>query len=430
MGTPRSESGKYWKEQYETYAKASEKQMKQLVAKHQVAKNYAKKKDDEAMEAATRLAEERKRHRNRERELEQQNKDYQERLRQALAEKTAASVEISALKSRIAALEKSASSEVQNSKMSFQIYEDLNKDSSHLRLEQDNPFESRPRVALEPASIILGNAIQSSQKLPDKENSPPKRRHTRRQTISGSPSRPHPSQSHSTIEASELANQPYRPQASLHPTQPSQTHDLPPKSPLSIRRQQASKENLPPKSPIAPILSSPLPLPSPDPWMADVNESPAPAFSRLDFPISSGTGYSRPSKPMASRHRAAKSVVRAPNTNTGHENNRKTDADAAKSEAVRSEVVRSEVLKSSSQDAQTEESRAISHVITENTAPTPTPRPTKIESKIEQHKSVISHQTSSASASNVEKSASEKAEDRKEKAKRRLAERQQRRLAA
>lgn len=320
LGAPRSDSGKYWKEQYETYAERSEKQMKQLVAKQQMAKNYAKKKDGEAIEAATRLAEERKRFRNRERELEQQNKDYQERLRQAMAENCAASVEITALKNRIAALEKSLtapSSDFQNSRMTFQIFEDSNKDSSHLVSLQEK--KDRSHMTMEPRSMISSKYVQSSSLLPDnKENSPPKARHARRQTISESTSRP--TRSHSTPRPTTSHSTTSRPAVeSLNASRPSAvtmkaalaslSSDVPLKSPSNARRPEPAKENFPPKSP-AKLLSSPLPQPSPDPWM-NANDSPAPAMDRMAMPISSGPSYTRPVKTLQARHRTSRSVAQA-----------------------------------------------------------------------------------------------------------------------
>lgn len=291
--------------------------MKQLVAKQHVAKNYAKKKDGEAMEAATRLAEERKRFRNRERELEQQNKEYQERSRKAMAEKFAAGVEITALKNRIAVLEKSlavSSSEVQSSKMSFQIYEDSNKGPSNLLAGQGKPSEGRSRTTLEPPSIILGNSVRSSRILPEeKENSPPKPRHTRRQTLPDTSSRLAISHSITPSFAAEpkdtsktLARSTAAIEASSNSILAPRRSELALKSPLSARR---SEPSIQPKSPkVAP--SSPLPQPSPDPWM-DMNDSPAPPMDRLALPISSGPSYSKPAKTSHNRNRASMSVSHA-----------------------------------------------------------------------------------------------------------------------
>lgn len=98
---PRSESGRYWKEQYLTYASRSEREVKRLIKKHHLAKSYAKKRDAEATELAAKLEEERTRHKSREKALETQLKEYQERLRQSLAVNLASTAEIAALKRRL-----------------------------------------------------------------------------------------------------------------------------------------------------------------------------------------------------------------------------------------------------------------------------------------------------------------------------------------
>lgn len=320
LGAPRSESGKYWKEQYEAYAEKSQKEMKKLVAKQQLAKNYAKKKDAEAIEAVTRLGEERKRFRNRERQLEQQNKDFQERLRQAMAEKTAASVEIAALKSRIATLEKGSATEEKaveprDSKMSFQIFEDLGKDTAVSRPDQEKPNKARSTEHTVAPSIILGKAVRPSGfDLENKENpSPTKRlRHTRRQTL--------PDASLRDINGGFAATSDEK---SIFVPQHS---ELPPKSPLSVRRAQLNNENLPPKSPKMHIPSSPLPMPSPDPW-ANIDNSPAPPMNSLSFPISTGPSISRPSRAIVPRHRASKT-----NLSTSRTEVRKFERHTAKSE--------------------------------------------------------------------------------------------------
>ena len=78
---PRSESGRYWKEQYLLYSNKSEEEVKKLIAKTKLAKDYAKKMDDEASELRQRLETERKRHTSREKALEKQIKDLREQLR-------------------------------------------------------------------------------------------------------------------------------------------------------------------------------------------------------------------------------------------------------------------------------------------------------------------------------------------------------------
>lgn len=318
LGAPRSESGKYWKGQYENYAERSEREMKKLVAKQQLAKNYAKKKDGEMTELATRLEQERKRFRQRERELEQQNKDFQERLRQAMGEKMAAGVEIAALKSRIEALERSIvapSSEVQNNKTSFQIFEDTSKDGTGLHPD--------PQKGIEESSILL----PTSSPFPGKENSPPKPRHIRRQTLSDMPPRPSPLRTTTSTVDTEVNQPPVilakSPRAFAGAAEVPVKSNLasfkseqPSKSQLSIREFDMSKENVLPKSPAAILPSSPLPQPSPDPWV-NLHESSIPQIDKMAMPIASGTSYSRPTRPaQSSRHRVSKSVSQFTKTDT------------------------------------------------------------------------------------------------------------------
>ncbi|KAF2731238.1 hypothetical protein EJ04DRAFT_514742 [Polyplosphaeria fusca] len=374
MGAPRSESGKFWKGKFELYAENSEKEMKKLVAKQQLAKSFAKQKDGEMtelttrlndeckrarhrereleqqnkelQERTTRLNEECKRARHRERELEQQNKEFQERLRAAMAENTSASVEITALKNRIDLLEKSLvpSSETQGNKMSFQIYED-SKDSAQLQAERQKTHDISGRETDEPTSIILGKSPRAS--AVGKENSPPKPRHARRQTLpdtslrlldtSSRPATSHAAASTITAAASQLLEAEIKSaQASILPFEPlvkpgrmPRTGPLPNKSPLVRRQPESSKENaIPPKSP-RDFASSPLPQPSPapDPWMQDFDESSLAQIDKMALPISSGqssgTAYSRPIRASqatrAASQRATKSRVSAPRVDSSNQ---------------------------------------------------------------------------------------------------------------
>ena len=111
---PRSESGRYWKAQYTEYAEKSERHVKKLVAKQQLAKNYAKKKDEEARNLATTLSAERRQHKGREKELEAQMKDYQERLRNAMGENAKISMELAALRLKVEKLEEQPSKDDAN----------------------------------------------------------------------------------------------------------------------------------------------------------------------------------------------------------------------------------------------------------------------------------------------------------------------------
>ncbi|XPS99284.1 hypothetical protein M3J09_008463 [Ascochyta lentis] len=303
LGAPRSESGKYWKEQYESYAERSEREMKKIVAKQQLAKKFAMKKDGEVTELATKLEQERKRFRSRERELEQQNKDYQERLRQVMAENTSTSIEVAALRSRIAALESAAKRATTSTeaKPDFSIYEDTSKEALRLR--------KRSEAAVE-ASLVPSLSMASSGK---ENNSPPKSRRTRRQTLpdttnrSGAPSQLGTAEGEASIL---LAKSPIAPIESLKPLlQPPQS-SRPSRSPLSIRRASPTKENIDLSSPVAVLPSSPLPMPSPDlpdPWM-NMDESSIPQLDRRAMPTA-GSPYANPAwNPPPKKHRVSKSV--------------------------------------------------------------------------------------------------------------------------
>ncbi|KAF2457255.1 spindle pole body formation-associated protein-domain-containing protein [Lineolata rhizophorae] len=105
---PRSESGRYWKAQLESYAERSEREIRKLIAKHQLAKEYAKKKDGEAVELRAKvekLEAEKKRARGREKTTEEQVRDLRERLRAVMGENAGLVGEVSGLKRRVADLE-------------------------------------------------------------------------------------------------------------------------------------------------------------------------------------------------------------------------------------------------------------------------------------------------------------------------------------
>ncbi|KAF1964274.1 hypothetical protein BU23DRAFT_70621 [Bimuria novae-zelandiae CBS 107.79] len=330
LGAPRSDSGKYWKEQYEAYTARSEKEVKKLIAKQQLAKNYAMKKDSEVTELITKLEQQSKRYRRREQELEQQNKDFQERLRRAMSEQSSSVIEITALKSRIATLEKSlatSSSDLERAKSSspFEIFEDSAKDAEAAQAEQD-------RVA---------DASYLSQKVRvvsiGKENSPPKPRHVPRQTLPEPAALPQASLSSTPrrgVEAGQVStilgrsprapareNEPVaKPSSSTKLAEPAST------STLSVRKTESSQRNVP-RSPVKATPSSPLPQPSPDPWTMDADESSIAPMDKMAFPIGGGGGsYSRPSRPLQHRrHGASKSMAQAPKTNEQPRAPRKSD---------------------------------------------------------------------------------------------------------
>ncbi|KAF3035936.1 hypothetical protein E8E12_005177 [Didymella heteroderae] len=304
LGAPRSESGKYWKDQYESYAERSEKEMKKLVAKQQLAKKFAIKKDSEVTELAQKLEQERKRFRSREKELEQQNKDYQERLRQAMAENTSSSMENAALKLRIATLEKSASTATISAQINpdFSIHEDTSKEA--IRLQKES-----------------GAAVQASfAGSIGKENStPPRSRRTRRQIMLDTANRTGATSKSGTAEGEAsviLAKSPALPTESKKALEPAQSA-RPSRTPLSIRRTDSTKVNAGPSSP-APILpSSPLPMPSPDlpdPWL-NMDESSIPQLDKRAMPTA-GSPYVNPAwNPPSRKQRESKSTSRPESQN-------------------------------------------------------------------------------------------------------------------
>jgi hypothetical protein len=96
MSPPHSASGRYWKEQYETYSTRSEAELNRLIAKHRIAKDYARMKDEEVTALKAQLETERRKRQERERGLEGQIKDLRERLRLSMAENARISTEVGA----------------------------------------------------------------------------------------------------------------------------------------------------------------------------------------------------------------------------------------------------------------------------------------------------------------------------------------------
>jgi hypothetical protein len=305
LGAPRSDSGKYWKEQYESYAERSEKEMKQVIAKQQLAKKFAMKKDGEVTDLAAKLDQERKRFRQRERELELQNKDYQERLRQALAESASSSIEIATLKARIATLERGTSAAEQ--KIDFQIYEDIGKEAVRAQMQPDRVNE-----------VPFAPSMSASS---GKENSSPRPRCGRRQTLPDASDRTTaPRLGAAQGEASIILGKSPSAAANAFSTSKLSIEPLvsaqPSKSPLSIRKPSPLKENTGPKSPDVMLPSSPLPMPSPDPWM-NMHESSIPELDKMALPIASGMTYTRAEwKPPPKQHRTSRSVPNASKTDS------------------------------------------------------------------------------------------------------------------
>ncbi|KAH7348144.1 spindle pole body formation-associated protein-domain-containing protein [Pyrenochaeta sp. MPI-SDFR-AT-0127] len=338
LGAPRSESGKYWKEQYESYAERSEKEMKKVIAKQQLAKKFAMKKDGEVTELATKLEQERKRFRQRERELEQQNKSFEDRLHHAAAESAAAKIEVAALKARVATLERSItmpSSECQ-SRAPFQIFEDAGREAIQCLPEQDGVVET---------PFNPSNSMASS----SKENSSPKPGRNRRQSMPDRSTRSHALPKLGTAEGELSVILGKSPHAhgqisaiNSGPILEAATPEQAPKSPLRIRRTDPSKENTGPMVPVTALPSSPLPMPSPDPWL-DMQESSIPQVDRMAMPGFSGQPYSRPAwNPPPRQHRSTKSVSTAKKTVHSTSFDRRNDNAALGSEKVDRATIRAQ----------------------------------------------------------------------------------------
>lgn len=303
LGAPRSDSGKYWKEQYESYAERSEKEMKKIIAKQQLAKKFAMKKDGEVTELATKLEQERKRFRTRERELEQQNKDYQERLRQAMAENTSASMENAALKLRIATLEKSSLTTTTASfqpKSEFSIYEDTKKEATQQQKQSEAEAEALFAPSFSKASSGKENGVT------------PKPRRSRRGTVPDTANR---STALSRLgtgkeEASIILAKSPAHIESNKPSLEAPQSAKPSRTPLSTRRAGPTKENVGPSSPVPVLPSSPLPMPSPDlpdPWM-NMDESSIPQLDKRAMPTA-GSPYVNPAwNPPTKQNRVSKSA--------------------------------------------------------------------------------------------------------------------------
>ena len=82
---PKSESGKYWKHEYDIYRNNTQREVRKLITKQKAAKSFAKEKDEQCTELADQLRQERKKVESLEAktsELERQMKELQDKLRE------------------------------------------------------------------------------------------------------------------------------------------------------------------------------------------------------------------------------------------------------------------------------------------------------------------------------------------------------------
>ncbi|KAI5365448.1 Putative spindle pole body-associated protein cut12 [Septoria linicola] len=101
LAEPVSESGKYWKREYDCYREKTTAEVKKLVAKQKLAKNYARDKDDQCLELADELKQERKKVdklQRRTEDLEARLKEYQDLLKQSKAAEESAKDELERIK--------------------------------------------------------------------------------------------------------------------------------------------------------------------------------------------------------------------------------------------------------------------------------------------------------------------------------------------
>jgi hypothetical protein len=161
-----------------------------------------------------------------------------------------------------------------------------------------------------------------------KENSPPKPRNIRRQTMPEPSPVPQVSLLSATprlgVAAGEISTILGRsPRTAVREAEPATNPTSVRKaaesaSSLSSRKHDVSQQNLQPKSPVPVAPSSPLPQPSPDPWMMGADQSSIAPMDKMAVPIGGGGGglgggfYNKPNRPLRSRrHASSKSVPQA-----------------------------------------------------------------------------------------------------------------------
>jgi hypothetical protein len=164
LSIPRSTSGRYWKEQYELYSTRSEAETRRLIAKNRLAKEYARKKDQEATALWEELEAERESKGTRERILESQVRDFEDQLQEALAENAKISAEVRSLRSQLkiagrepVAVQKSSSTKITEDaggymdsplKRSRRVYEPTHEPAelkNYIWLDKESKIEVPPR---------------------------------------------------------------------------------------------------------------------------------------------------------------------------------------------------------------------------------------------------------------------------------------------
>lgn len=161
---PRSDSGRYWREAFQSYSERSEAETKVLISKARLAKDFAKKKDEEAMELKLALDNERrtmeieraKRHR-REASLEAEIRDLREKLRLQLAENARNTTELAVMRRQLNRPEtrslgdREAVAEAERSK--------------HQASRTDSVQPDAFRDSFDPAKIVPENGLQEESSM-------------------------------------------------------------------------------------------------------------------------------------------------------------------------------------------------------------------------------------------------------------------------
>ncbi|KAI5276639.1 hypothetical protein E4T47_00540 [Aureobasidium subglaciale] len=154
---PRSQSGKYWKTEYQSYAEATQREMKKLVIKQKAAKDFAREKENEVSDLKSQLRQERLKVEKLEaktKELAAQMKEFEKKLTGQTSQDTKNDI---------------AKSKAENEHLRHDIDQVLGKKSGIA----NSPKRKTPKTA--PAGDLWANAAFSSpfvDDAADKDQSP------------------------------------------------------------------------------------------------------------------------------------------------------------------------------------------------------------------------------------------------------------------
>ncbi|KAK5119948.1 hypothetical protein LTR85_007024 [Meristemomyces frigidus] len=300
---PNSESGKYWKTQYEVYRENSQREVRKLIAKQKMAKSFAKEKDFQCTELADKLRQEQKKVARLEKktaELEAQLMEMQNRLsnREALERKpvsevvttkpelgTRRSYRSEPSKAVLGAGEAAATQQASRHPQRDLVHPIGVQQQPGARTEQTKPQEqpqnattkARPvnirtktsddiwNLSFEPSSPILSRSAEQ----------PPASPRPGRSVTSGTLATPLKSLSINTLSTNKLARR--------DSAQPSPPSDRFAKEPL-IRQEVLPSPKAEEKRKDSPVLSPGLPQPTPEPQSVKRREVPRSPLQRKPDP--------------------------------------------------------------------------------------------------------------------------------------------------